>query len=88
MELVELPETTQSWSRRYRAVEIIGNSGDTKYWLASLEADGLVNQISIYSGPDPASKGFPIDPAWYGRIIFQGMALTEWFPTVARAPQC
>ena len=86
--LVELPSSTRGWSRRYRAVEFIGNSGDSAYWRASLEADGLVNQISIVA-PSPnvdPCEGFRVHPGWYGRVILQGMILTLWLRQWAGHP--
>ena len=46
--LVALPDFISEWTRRYRAVEYVRDDGGRRYWRASLEADGLINQISGY----------------------------------------
>jgi Putative DNA-binding domain len=74
-ELVRLPEWTTEWRRRYRAVEHVGHS-NRLYWCASLEADGVVNQISIVAATQTGP--FRITPAWYAKVILQGMILAEW----------
>jgi hypothetical protein len=83
-EVVKLPEWRTEWRRRYRAVEHVGNSGNKLYWYASLEADGVVNQISIVAGTQ--NEPFRITPAWYAQVILQGMILAEWLRRWASRP--
>jgi hypothetical protein len=82
-ELVRLPEWTTEWRRRYRAVEHVGHS-NRLYWCASLEADGVVNQISIVAATQTGP--FRITPAWYAKVILQGMILAEWVRRWASRP--
>jgi Putative DNA-binding domain len=82
--LVELPEFTQRWVRRYRAVEHIGNVGDRLYWCASFGADGSINQVSIVAATGPGLV--PVAPAWYPKVILQGMVLAEWLRRWAARP--
>ena len=82
-EVVRLPEWTTEWRRRYRAVEHVGHS-NRLYWRASLEADGVVNLITIVAA---AQNGpFRITPAWYAKVILQGMTLAEWVRRWASRP--
>jgi hypothetical protein len=83
-EVVKLPEWRNQWSRRYRAVEHVGNSGNKLCWCASLHADGVVNQISIVAGTQ--NEPFRITPAWYAQVILQGMILAEWLRRWASRP--
>jgi Putative DNA-binding domain len=83
-EVVKLPEWRTEWSRRYRAVEHVGNSGNKVYWYASLHADGVVNQISIVAGTQ--NEPFRITPAWYAQVNLQGMILAEWLRRWASRP--
>jgi Putative DNA-binding domain len=79
----QLPQWTNEWRRRYRAVEYVGI--DHRRWsFASLEADGVFNQIAIVGGH--ASGPFKIDPAWFGPLILQGMVMAEWFRRRASRP--
>jgi hypothetical protein len=82
-EVVGLPEWTNEWRRRYRAVEHVGDSSSRLYWHASLEADGVVNLITIIAAEN---EPFPITPAWYAKVILQGMILAEWFRRWASRP--
>src|SRR6266446_2390275 len=89
--LVDLPQRTRSWTRSYRAVENVGNSENRKYWRASLEADGLVSQISLLAPWEPGSfpaqpPGLRIYPSWYARMIAQGMILMDWMRRWAGRP--
>jgi hypothetical protein len=79
----ELPRWTNEWRRRYRAVEYV-RTDSRQYSVASLEADGVFNQIAIVAGPD--SGPFKIDPAWFGKVILQGMVMAEWFRRWASRP--
>ena len=82
-EVVRLPEWTNEWRRRYRAVEHVGHQSNRLYWHASLEADGVVNLITIYAAEN---EPFQITPAWYAKVILQGMILAEWFRRWASRP--
>jgi hypothetical protein len=83
-EVVKLPEWRTEWSRRYRAVEHVGNSGNKLFWCSSLHADGVVNQISIVAGTQ--NEPFQITPEWYAQVILQGMILAEWLRRWASRP--
>jgi hypothetical protein len=82
--IIELPEFTRQWFRRYRAVEHIGNVGDLRYWRGSFEADGSINQVSIVgaTGAGPVQ----VIPTWYSKAILQGMVLAEWLRRWAARP--
>jgi len=82
--IIELPDSTEHWLRRYRAVEHIGNVGDRRYWHASFEADGSINQVSIVAatGRGPVQ----VIPTWYSKAILQGMVLAEWLRRWAARP--
>jgi hypothetical protein len=82
-EVVKLPEWTTEWRRRYRAVEHVGHS-NRLYWYASLEADGVVNLITIVAAPQNGS--FLITPAWFAKVILQSMILAEWVRRWASRP--
>jgi hypothetical protein len=82
-EVVKLPEWTTEWHRRYRAVAHVGHS-NRLYWYVSLEADGVVNQISIVAAIQ--NEPFRITPAWYAKVILQGMILAEWVRRWASRP--
>ena len=75
--LVYFPEFMAGWTRRYPAVEYVRDDGARRYSHASIEADGLVNQISIVA--DTSQKGNFIFVGWYAGIILQGMIVAEWF---------
>src|SRR5262249_43739945 len=81
-EVVRLPEWTNEWRRRYRAVEHVGHSSRS-YWHASLEADGVVNLITITADEN---EPFSITLVWYAKVILQGMILAEWFRRWASRP--
>jgi hypothetical protein len=79
----ELPPRTNEWRRRYRAVEYV-RMDSRRCSFASLEADGVFNQIAIVGSPD--SGPFKINPAWFGQLILQGMVMAEWFRRWASRP--
>jgi Putative DNA-binding domain len=79
----ELPPWTNEWRRRYRAVEYV-RMDYRRCFFASLEADGVFNQIAIVGGPD--SGPFKINPEWFGKLILQGMVMAEWFRRRASRP--
>jgi hypothetical protein len=81
--LVQLPQSTSDWRRRYRSVECIGNSGEMGYWEIKLDADGSVNQVSLLGTIDEPLKIFV---GWYARVALQGMILTEWLRQWAGRP--
>jgi hypothetical protein len=81
-EVVRLPEWTNEWRRRYRAVEHVGWNSRL-YWRASLEADGVVNLITIIAAE---TEPFQITPAYYAKVILQGMILAEWIRRWASRP--
>jgi Schlafen, AlbA_2 len=90
-EVVVLPEFAQEWIRRYRAVEHARNSADQRYWQVSLESDGAINQMSIVAKVDPIrgtheTDLFKIAPAWYARVVLQGIVLAEWLRRWAARP--
>jgi hypothetical protein len=82
--IIELPELTLHWLRRYRAVEHIGNVGDQRYWRGSFEADGSINQVSIVAATGTGLV--QVIPTWYSKAILQGMVLAEWFRRWAARP--
>jgi hypothetical protein len=82
-EVLRLPEWTNEWRRRYRAVEHVGHWSSRLYWHASLEADGVVNLITIIAAEN---EPFQITPAWYAKVILQGMILAEWIRRWASRP--
>jgi hypothetical protein len=75
--VVALPAWTSGWRRRDRAVEHIGSPDFRIYSFASLEADGVFNQIAIVA--EPRSEPFRTNPAWFAKVILQGMIMAEWF---------
>jgi hypothetical protein len=79
----ELPPWTNEWRRRYRAVEYV-RMDYRRCFFASLEADGVFNQIAIVGGSD--SGPFKINPEWFGKLILQGMVMAEWFRRGASRP--
>jgi hypothetical protein len=79
----ELPPWTNEWRRRYRAVEYV-RMDYRRCFFASLEADGVFNQIAIVGGSD--SGPFKINPEWFGKLILQGMVMAEWFRRWASRP--
>jgi hypothetical protein len=79
----ELPRWTNEWRRRYRAVEYV-RMDYRRCFFASLEADGVFNQIAIVGGSD--SGPFKINPEWFGKLILQGMVMAEWFRRGASRP--
>jgi Schlafen, AlbA_2 len=79
----ELPPWTNEWRRRYRAVEY-ARTDFRRYSFASLEADGVFNQLAFVAGP--GSEPFKINPAWFGKVILQGMVMAEWFRRWASRP--
>jgi hypothetical protein len=83
--LIDLPEFVSQWHRRYRGIEHIDNAGDRRYWCASIEADGSINQIGI-SAASRVDAGVEIRPASYALVIFQGMILAEWLRRWAARP--
>jgi hypothetical protein len=83
--IIEVPELTLHWLRRYRAVEHIGNVGDRRYWCASFGADGSINQVSIVAATG-AGVAVQVTLAWYSKAILQGMVLAEWFRRWAARP--
>ena len=82
--VVELPTWTSEWRRRYRAVEHVGKPVPRIYSLVSLEADGVFNQVAIVVAP--RSERFATTPAWFAKLILQGMIMAEWFRRWASRP--
>jgi len=81
--VVALPTWTSEWRRRYRAVEHV--KPDPKlYSLASFEADGVFNQVAIVVGL--GGEPFSTTPAWFAKVILQGMIMAEWFRRWASRP--
>jgi hypothetical protein len=73
--LIELPSLMQQWRRRYRSVEHIANAGDQRFWKATIEADGSINQISIRQF---TTQGGSIYLNAYAAALLQVMVLSEW----------
>jgi hypothetical protein len=82
--VVELPTWTSEWRRRYRAVEHVRGPDIRLYSSASFEADGVFNQVAIVAGV--RSEPFKITPAWFAKVILQGMVMAEWFRRWASRP--
>jgi hypothetical protein len=82
--LVELPVWAQQWLRRYRSVQHVGNAEDRAYWHASLEADGVVNQVTILA--KWREGRFVVNPVWHAEVVLQGMVLAEWLRRWASRP--
>jgi hypothetical protein len=74
--LVYLPEFVSGWTRRYRAVENVGDIA-SRYWRSSIEADGLINQISIIANTSRGANNIFV--GWYAGVVLQGMIVAEWF---------
>jgi Putative DNA-binding domain len=82
--VVALPTWTSEWRRRYRAVEHVRGPDPRLYSWASLEADGVFNQVAIVVGLH--SEPFKTTPAWFPKVILQGMIMAEWFRRWASRP--
>jgi hypothetical protein len=73
-DLIGLPSGTREWRRRYRAAEHVANSGQNRFWRATIEAGGAYNGISVMRFTERGAACLHI----YAAALLQTTVLAEW----------